>query len=145
MPELDYVVLADYVRQDGGTIHIMAAGIDTFTVSQIPVTVPVGVAARIMFTSTEEAGVGHLVQLVFQGPDGPLLDLRQQIARPPQPPGVPEHWKTSVGLAFRIGLPLPSYGDYSLELIIDEDEGLSKSIDVRVIKPPVAEPQSEPA
>ena len=30
MPDLEYLVLADYVRQDAGATHIMGAGIDTF-------------------------------------------------------------------------------------------------------------------
>ena len=34
MPELDYMVLADYVRQDGGSIHIMGAGVDTVAASR---------------------------------------------------------------------------------------------------------------
>lgn len=31
MPELDYMLLADYVRQDGGVVHVMGAGVDTVT------------------------------------------------------------------------------------------------------------------
>ena len=34
MPEIDYLVLAEYVRQDAGMTHIMAAGIDTFYVPE---------------------------------------------------------------------------------------------------------------
>ena len=36
MPELDYMVLADYVRQDNGVIHIMGAGMDTIATSAVP-------------------------------------------------------------------------------------------------------------
>ena len=122
MPELDYVVLADYVRSDGGTIHIMAAGIDTFSVPQVPAVVMAGIAARIKFDSADEVGAAHRVRLAFQGPDGPVLDISQRIITPPRPLGVPEHWKTAVGLAYpHLRLPLPSYGDYSLELILDEN------------------------
>jgi len=38
VPELDYMVLADYVRQDGGVIHIMGAGVDTVTAPVVPST-----------------------------------------------------------------------------------------------------------
>ncbi len=55
MPELDYMVLADYVREDTGTIHIMGAGIDTFTVPQVPAAAPVGIALRITFGRTASA------------------------------------------------------------------------------------------
>ena len=135
MPEIDYVVLAEYVRQDAGMIHIMGAGIDTFHVSQVPAAVQVGVAARISFGSTEVVGAEHRVDLVFQGPDGPLMEAGHQLVTPPKPPDVPEHWRTAVGLVWRLPLPLPRYGDYSLELIIDNDSDLAKSIDVRAVLP----------
>ena len=47
MPELDYMVLADYVRQDAGVIHIMGAGVDTVTAPAVPTVQPFGVALRI--------------------------------------------------------------------------------------------------
>src|SRR5260370_32454537 len=120
MPELDYMVLADYVREDTGTIHIMGAGIDTFTVPQVPAAAPVGIALRITFGRTEEVGGRHLLKLIFQGPDQHLLDIDASFLTPPQPAGVPEHWRTAVGMALRLMLPLPAYGDYSLELVIDD-------------------------
>jgi hypothetical protein len=135
MLELDYVVLADYVRQDGGVTNIMAAGIDTFGISQVPAAIPVGIAARVYFSSDEEAGAQHLVNLTFQGEDGPVLEINSHFLVPAKPSGVPEHWRTSLNLVFRIALPFPGYGDYSLELIIDGDRNLAKSIDVRAIRP----------
>jgi hypothetical protein len=32
MPELDFMVAADYVRAEGGILHMIAAGIDTLLV-----------------------------------------------------------------------------------------------------------------
>jgi len=135
MLELDYVVLADYVRQDGGVTNIMAAGIDTFGIQQVPAVIPVGIVARVYFSSEEEPGAQHLVNLTFQGEDGPVLEISQHFPAPAKPPGVPEHWRTSLNIVFRIALPFPAYGDYSLELIIDGDRELAKSIDVRAIRP----------
>ncbi len=43
MPEIDHVVLAEYVRQDAGMTHITGAGVDTFYVPEgRPMAVPVG-------------------------------------------------------------------------------------------------------
>src|SRR5215472_10154522 len=50
MPELDYMVLADYVRQEAnGVIHIMGAGVDTITTAAVPTQWPLGVALRMSF------------------------------------------------------------------------------------------------
>jgi hypothetical protein len=133
--ELDYVVLADYVRQDGGVTNIMAAGIDTFMIPQVPAAVPVGIVARIRFSSEEEAGARHRVDLTFQGEDGPVLEISNVFPAPSKPPGTPPHWWMSVSLVFKIALSFPRYGDYSLELVVDGDPDLAKSIDVRAINP----------
>lgn len=132
MPELDYMVLADYVREDAGSIHIMSAGIDTIAAPVVPTSQPVGIALRITFGTTEEVGAQHHLRLVFQGPDQHLMEVTAPFLTPPRPHGVPEHWRTGLGLALRLALPLPGYGDYSLDLDIDDGE-VTKSIDVRVV------------
>jgi len=36
MPELDFMVTADYVRVEGGVLHMIAAGWDTAWVPTVP-------------------------------------------------------------------------------------------------------------
>jgi hypothetical protein len=136
---MEYLVLAEYIRQDAGMTHIMSAGIDTFNVpdNRIPAGVPVGVLARITFDRRDEVGVEHEVSLIFHGPeDTELLRVTQRLPTPAPPPGVPEHWRTGANLIFRLALPLPGYGnDYRLEVIMDDDPRLSRSLDVRVVAP----------
>ncbi len=133
MPELDYMVLADYVRQDGGVIHIMGAGVDTVFAPAVPIVQPFGVALRISFSTTEEPGEEHRLTVTFIGPDNRLLDATATFVTPPRPPGVPEHWRTGLGVAVQIAVPLPQYGDYSCELDID-DGSITKSYEFRVIR-----------
>ena len=138
MPDLEYLVLADYVRQDAGATHIMGAGIDTFNIPtpQLPAAIPVGLVARITFSIRDEVGASHEISLVFQGPGGiELLRASQQFPTPPPAPGIPEHWRTAASLVTRLALPFPSHGDYRLQVTIDDDPRLSRSLDVRAIDP----------
>jgi uncharacterized protein DUF6941 len=138
MPELEYLVLADYVRQDAGMTHIMGAGIDTITIPEerLPAAVPVGLVARITFSSRDEVGAEHEINLTFQGPGGEnLLTANQRFPTPPPAPGVPEHWRTAASVVTRFALPIPSHGDYVLRVAIDDDPRLSRSLDVRAIGP----------
>ena|SRR5215475_10442976 len=135
MPELDYMVLADYVRQDGGVIHILGAGIDTVFAVSVPTVHPFGIALRISFSTTEEPGEQHRLAVSFVGPDQPVLGATATFDTPPRPEGVPAHWRTGVGIALQIAVPLPRYGDYSCELDIDEGV-ITKSLDFRVIPRP---------
>jgi uncharacterized protein DUF6941 len=135
MPELDYMVLADYVRQDGGVINIMGAGIDTVTAPAVPTVQPFGVALRISFSTTEEPGAQHRLTVSFVGPDQPVLSANAAFVTPPRPEDVPEHWRTGIGIALQIAVPLPRYGDYSCEVIID-DGAITRSADFRVVPRP---------
>jgi hypothetical protein len=71
VPDLEYLMLAEYVRQDAGMTHIMGAGIDTFAIpAGQPMALPVGIVARITFSSRDEVGAAHNPLLVFSGPGG---------------------------------------------------------------------------
>ncbi len=127
------MVIADYVRQDAGAIHIMGAGVDTVVAPVVPTVQPFGIAVRITFGSTEEVGAPHRLTLTFQTADGQhLLDANVAFVTPPQVQGVPEHWRTALGVALQMPVLLPDYGDYAFELAID-DGAITKSIDVRVV------------
>jgi hypothetical protein len=139
MPELEYLVLADYVRQDAGMTHIMGAGIDTFFLPEerLPAAVPVGLVARITFDVRDQVGADHEINLIFQGSDGNnLLAANQRFQTPPPAPGVPEHWRTAASLVSRLALPIPGHGNYRLQVSIDDDPRMSRSLDVRAIAPP---------
>jgi len=131
---LDYMVLADYVRQDGGTIHIMGAGIDTVVAVAVPVVQPFGIALRIRFDDADVTGEVHRVTVSFIGPDQRVLDANAEFPTPAQPPGVPVHWQRALGIALQIpAVPLPSFGDYSCDLDID-DGTITQSFDFRVVQ-----------
>jgi len=133
MPQLDYMVLADYVRQDGGVMHIMGAGVDTVGAPAVPIVQPFGVALRLSFDTTEEPGEEHGLTVSFIGPDNRVLDANATFITPPRPPGVPEHWRAGLNVALQIPVPLPQFGDYSCELSID-DGAITKSFEFRVVQ-----------
>jgi hypothetical protein len=133
MPQLDYMVLADYVRQDGGVMHIMGAGVDTVGTRAVPIVQPFGVALRLSFGTTEEPGEEHGLTVSFIGPDNRVLDANATFITPPRPPGVPEHWRTGLNVALQIPVPLPQFGDYSCELSID-DGAITNSFEFRVVQ-----------
>jgi hypothetical protein len=133
LPVLYYLVLADYVRLDNGIIHIMGAGVDTVATPAVPTVVNLGLAVRMSFDTTEQPGDEHTLKVTFIGPDQPVLDLSAAFVTPPRLPDVPDHWRTGLGLALQIPVPLPQYGDYSCTLSIDGDS-IVKSYEFRVIR-----------
>jgi hypothetical protein len=120
MPELDFMVTADYVRAEGGMLHMIAAGVDTMFVPGVPTARPVGVGLRILI-DVAEAQQQHHVELIYQDEDGRrLLQVTGALgpvgADQPLPPAGRPY---GVSAAFNLALPVPHIGDYSLELLID--------------------------
>lgn len=135
--QLDYMVLADYVRQDGGVLHILGAGIDTIAVVRVPHVQPLGIALRISFDAGDPVGEQHQVKVTFMAADQIILIAQATFARPAPPEGIPVHWRTGAGVALQIPVLLPSEGDYTCEVVIDEAAVVEpKSTDFRVITRP---------
>jgi hypothetical protein len=129
------MVLADYVRQDGGVVNIMGAGIDTISPPRVPVNQPIGIAVRISFDAADQVGQQHHVKISFVGPGHQVLTVEAHFVTPERPPGLPEHWRTSLGVASQLLVPLPSYGDYTCEFAVDDGSEILRSIDFRVVPP----------
>lgn len=121
MPELDFMVIADYVRADAGVLHMVGAGFDTVQLPTVPGALRAGIGLRILL-DVAEAREPHPFTLIFQNADGARLAEVTGVVgpvaadAPPPPPGRPY----GVVLALNTLLPVPAFGDYSLDLILDD-------------------------
>ncbi len=137
MPEVDFMVVCDYVRgEGGGVLHMVAAGVDRITPSVVPAAHNLGVAIRLNMTRAE-CDRQHELQLIFQDEDGGrLMELNAEFSAP-YPEGLPSGWRANAVVPLNIGVPLPAYGVYSFELLIDGQT--KKSVPILV------SPRPEPA
>jgi hypothetical protein len=131
VPELDYALISDYVRAEGALAHVIGAGIDTIYAPQVPAGQNIGLLIRLTFARSE-CGRAHRVEVFFQDEDGQRLAELNGTVTPEwidDPPG----GRVGLGLTFNIGVPLPQYGNYSFELLVNDT--LMKSIPLRVVLP----------
>jgi hypothetical protein len=147
MPRLDYAVLADYVRVEGGVAHVIAAGVDTIYAPELPTGQNLGLLFRILFTRNE-CGRPHRFELILQDIDGERLTHLTSVITPEWKEGVPVGWDYGLLGGLNFGIPLPRYGLYSFEILIN-DQNL-KTIQLRVepvpaeMLPSSEEPPDEP-
>lgn len=135
VPTLDFMVLCDYVRSDGGIIHMIAAGIDRFRPPLLPYVHNVGVAVRIGLTP-EECAEPHQVDLMVKAPSGEqVIHIRGEV-QVDDPQRLTPDSPVFVALTPNFALPLQSYGLHVLELHIDEHH--EKSVRFLVETPPEA-------
>jgi hypothetical protein len=125
MPELDFAVVCDFVRAEGGVAHVIGGGFDTITLDEVPSGHNMGLWARVMLAKNE-CNRPHRFEIIFQDADGErLAELSGPIERD-WPEGNPPGMKVGVGVAFNFGLALPAAGIYSIEILINDS--LEKSI-----------------
>lgn len=136
MPELDFALLGDHVRAEGGIAHVIAAGIDTIYAPAVPTGQNVGLLFRVLFTRNE-CDRPHRLEVFFQDEDGTRLAAMSSAVTPVWIEGQPAHWKTGVIGGFNFGIPLPRYGIYSLEMIMNDSH--LKTLHLRVVEPPLPE------
>lgn len=138
MPELDFMVTADYVRAEGGVLHMIAAGFDTTFLPAVPGARSVGIGLRLLL-DVAEARSEHRIALIYQDADGQrLAEIHGKLGPVGQDqPLPPEGRPFGVPMAFNLSLPMPAYGDYSLELFIDDQAEPAKSITLTATPPPV--------
>lgn len=128
MPELDYALLADAARDDGGLVSILAAGIDTFLAPQEPANATMAIVLRVGFTRNE-CGRPHRVEMLLQGEDGETVARVNGTTTPEWPAHHPVNWKTYSSLVINLAVSLP-LGQYQVIVMIDDTE--AKSLPFRV-------------
>lgn len=131
MPELDFALLGDYVRAEGGIAHVIAGGIDTIYAPVVPTGQNLGLLFRILFSRTE-CDRPHRLEVIFQDEDGARLTQISSAVTPVWSEGQPAHWKKGLLGGFNFGVPLPRYGLYSFEMMVNDN--LLKSLPLRVVE-----------
>lgn len=122
MPELDFAVLCEYVRHErGGRMHIVSAGIDTLSATEVPHGASFGLATRVLFTRSE-CGRPHRLELIIQGEDGERLGEVTGTVTPQWPEDHPVHWSKATTAAFNFGVTLNDFGMYSIDLLVNDSQ-----------------------
>ena len=131
MPALDYALVCDYVRAEGGVAHVIAAGVDTYHFAEVPASANLGLLLRATFTRNE-CGRRHTIELIFQDADGARLAQVQATTVPDWPDDHPAGWPVGTLLGLNVGVPFPSFGDYALEILVNGSS--LKSIPLRAVQ-----------
>ncbi len=141
MPELDYAILGDYVRTEGGIGHIIAAGIDAIYTPAVPTGQNVGLLLRVTF-ARNECERPHRLEIIFQGEDGERHTHITSTIEPVWDEELWPGWRVGAIFGINMGIPLPQFGTYSFEILLNDN--LVKAIPIRVIERGSAPPGFPP-
>jgi hypothetical protein len=88
--------------------------------------------ARIIFAD-DETGETHQVEVRLHDPEGEQIAQVNLTAVPRRIEDLPEGWPTAALLAMTFGVPLPSFGPYTLTVLLDDTP--RKTLNLRVVPP----------
>jgi Family of unknown function (DUF6941) len=131
LPELDYALLADFVRVDGGVASVIGGGIDTVYASDVPAAHNFGLLARITFTRGE-CDRPHRIEIFFRDTDGQDIAKLEATTIPKWDDTLPPDWLVGALMGLNFGLPLPVFGLYAFEIMIDDRS--AKTLNLRVVE-----------
>jgi hypothetical protein len=126
VPEIEFLLLCDYARGNGGLIDIIGGGVDQIRSPKLPTVHALGLAGRLRFEK-DDIDREHAMSIVFKDPTGEPLTQVRGIFFAQSPTGF---------LALNITVPLQSYGVHTLEFTIDDV--VLGTRDVTVMTPPEA-------
>ena len=104
-------------------------GPDTVMAAQVPTGQNLGILIRLGFARSE-CDRPHRLEIIFHDEDGQRLAHLNAVAEPRWPEDQPPGWTVGVLSAINIGVPLPNFGLYSFEVLVNDN--LVKSIPLRV-------------
>ena len=136
--KLAWAMLADHAQSRDGLAFIIAGGIDTVYAGELPARLFASLILQLSFRPSE-AGK-HTVTVLTIDDDGAEIARMEGELGMTSPAGLPSSWDSKAMFAVTLnGLPLPNYGVYRMDILVDNRaEG---ELNLRVVRP--AEPNRE--
>lgn len=132
---LDWAMLAEAVQLRDGLAFVLAGGIDTVTVDQVPAPFTAAVLIRLLLHRTE-VDHPHVLEIRLLDEDGKQLLAMHGQVHPQAPEDLPIGWDVPMMATFAVqGFPLPQPGRYSVEILIDGTHHKSLNLRVRLRQP----------
>ncbi len=143
VPDLDFALIAEYVKLEQGLAHVVAGGMDTIRTTDMPIGHNIGLLLRISFDRFE-CNRPHRVEVIVQDEDGGRLVGLTATGKPLWRNEWPVTWKSSQAFAFNLSLPLKRPGVHEFKILVNDS--LMKTIPFLVIHalPDMPETQSLP-
>ena len=118
MADLDFAILADYVRAENGLLHLIAGGVDTIYTERVPAVQNLGLGLRFLLTPGE-TGRTHALEIIFQDEDGERIFETTADVTPVRPSNHTPGERIGFLAALNLFLPLPREGRYSFEILFN--------------------------
>ncbi|MBS5975988.1 MAG: hypothetical protein E7A72_08060 [Actinomyces urogenitalis] len=128
MIDLDYAMLADYAAIQDSKLTVVGASFTRVLVDQVPMQAFLAVAGRARCDEPDRQDIGLTVRVISPGEEPLVIEATNRLdaSEEVHPPYLGH--KRGIIFAVQIAIPLLTTGTYTVEVDIDETEGVDRTL-----------------
>ncbi|WP_174721948.1 DUF6941 family protein [Actinomyces qiguomingii] len=133
MLELDYAFLAEYASIQDGNLTTVGGSFTRLVTPQLPVQAFLAVAGRIRCDEPQRETVDVTIRITSPGDDQLKIEATNRLDASETTHAPYDGHKRGIIFAAQIGVPLIEAGTYTVEVDIDETEGVDRVLKFEVV------------
>ena len=135
MLELDYAFLADFATIQDGRLTVVGASFTRMVVTEYPTFALLGVAGRIRCDEPDRNTINVTLRITSPGAEPTTIEAVNALdasekANPPY-----DKHRRGIVFAVQVNLPVLEEGTYTVEIDLDETDGVDRTLKFEVLRP----------
>ena len=135
MLELDYAFLADFATIQDGRLTVVGASFTRMVVTEYPTFALLGVAGRIRCDEPDRNTINVTLRITSPGAEPTTIEAVNAVdasekANPPY-----DKHRRGIVFAVQVNLPVLEEGTYTVEVDLDETDGVDRTLKFEVLRP----------
>ena len=135
MLELDYAFLADFATIQDGRLTVVGASFTRMVVTEYPTFALLGVAGRIRCDEPDRNTINVTLRITSPGVEPTTIEAVNALdASEKTNPPYDKH-RRGIVFAVQVNLPVLEEGTYTVEIDLDETDGVDRTLKFEVLRP----------
>ena len=135
MLELDYAFLADFATIQDGTLTVVGASFTRMVVTEYPTFALLGVAGHIRCDEPDRNTINVTLRITSPGVESTTIEAVNALdASEKENPPYDKH-RRGIVFAVQVNLPILEEGTYTVEVDLDETDGVDRTLKFEVLRP----------
>ena len=135
MLELDYAFLADFATIQDGRLTVVGASFTRMVVTEYPTFALLGVAGRIRCDEPDRNTINVTLRITSPGVEPTTIEAVNALdASEKTNPPYDKH-RRGIVFAVQVNLPVLEEGTYTVEVDLDETDGVDRTLKFEVLRP----------
>ena len=135
MLELDYAFLADFATIQDGTLTVVGASFTRMVVTEYPTFALLGVAGRTRCDEPDRNTINVTLRITSPGAEPTTIEAVNALDASEKANHPYDKHRRGIVFAVQVNLPVLEEGTYTVEVDLDETDGVDRTLKFEVLRP----------